>query len=378
MQTYEYDKDLIKNSLTIEQIIDVLSEFDADPILQGDKIISKTVCHCGQQHKLFYYDNTKLFRCYTDCGDTFDIFELTRKVKSRVQKKIKYTPEGKEYTTDWELPDAIRYIAEKFGFSPKQKIDDKNLVSLLEDWKILNSYDRIKDIQQESQTVELKVYDDSILTRLPHPNIGIWEREGMKKEILDAAGICYDPKNNGIVIPHYDKDNNLIGIRERTLDLSLVDRGKYRPAIINGIMYNHPLSFNLYNLNKSKDNIAKIKKAFLFESEKSTLLYASYFGKENDISVACCGSAFIGYQYKLLVEAGAEEICISLDKQFQKVNDDEYKKLTKNLLNMQKKYGSKTQLSFLFDNNNLIGYKDSPIDRGPDIFLQLFKERIIL
>ena len=143
-------------------------------------------------------------------------------------------------------------------------------------------------------------------------------------------------------------------------------------------MYNHPLSFNLYNLNKSKDNIAKIKKAFLFESEKSTLLYASYFGKENDISVACCGSAFIGYQYKLLVEAGAEEICVSLDKQFQEVNDDEYKKLTKNLLNMQKKYGSKTQLSFLFDNNNLIGYKDSPIDRGPDIFLQLFKERIIL
>ena len=79
-----------------------------------------------------------------------------------------------------------------------------------------------------------------------------------------------------------------------------------------------------------------------------------------------------------MVEAGAEGICISLDKQFQEVNDDEYKKLTKNLLNMQKKYGSKTQLSFLFDNNNLIGYKDSPIDRGPDIFLQLFKERIIL
>ena len=378
MQTYEYDKDLIKNSLTIEQISDVLTEFDAEPHLQGDKIVSKTVCHCGQQHKLYYYDNTKLFRCYTDCGDTFDIFELTRKVKSREQKKIKYTLEGKSYESDWELPDAIQYIAEKFGFSPKQKIEDKELASLLDDWKILNSYDRIKNIQQVSQVVELKEYDDIILTRLPHPIIGIWEREGMTREVLRDANICYDPKNNGIVIPHYDKDNRLIGIRERTMDLSLVDRGKYRPAIINGIMYNHPLSLNLYNLNKSKDNIKQIKKAFLFESEKSCLLYASYFGKDKDISVACCGSAFINYQYKLLVEAGAEEICVSLDKQFQEVNDDEYKKLTKNLLNMQKKYGNKTQLSFLFDNKDLIGYKDSPIDRGPEIFLQLFKERIIL
>ena len=60
--------------------------------------------------------------------------------------------------------------------------------------------------------MELKVYDDSILTRLPHPNIGIWEREGMKKEILDAAGICYDPKNNGIVIPHYDINNNYLHV----------------------------------------------------------------------------------------------------------------------------------------------------------------------
>ena len=55
-------------------------------------------------------------------------------------------------------------------------------------------------------------------------------------------------------------------------------------------MYNHPLGLNLYNLNNSKNNIKQIHTAIVFESEKSSLLFQSYFGLENDITVACCGS----------------------------------------------------------------------------------------
>ena len=32
----------------------------------------------------------------------------------------------------------------------------------------------------------------------------------------------------------------------------------------------------------------------------------------------------------------------------------------------------------MFDKTGLLGYKDSPIDDGKDIFLKLFKERIII
>ncbi|MGN1342929.1 MAG: hypothetical protein ACI4VL_07065 [Bacilli bacterium] len=39
-----------------------------------------------------------------------------------------------------------------------------------------------------------------------------------------------------------------------------------------------------------------MKKAIVFEGEKSTLLYRSYFGIENDITVACCGSSLSSYQ----------------------------------------------------------------------------------
>jgi DNA primase len=67
--------------------------------------------------------------------------------------------------------------------------------------------------------------------------------------------------------------------------------GKYRPLIINKVQYSHPLGMNLYGINWAKDNIKNIKKAIVFESEKSVLKYMSYFGIENNIAVACCGSS---------------------------------------------------------------------------------------
>ena len=196
---------------------------------------------------------------------------------------------------------------------------------------------------------------------------------------MNLAWICYDPKNQGVVIPHYDINNRLIGIRERTLIQEQAEKyGKYMPARIAGKMYNHPLSFNLYNLNHSKDNIARMKKAFVFEGEKSVLKYRSYFGEENDLAVAICGSSFINYQAWLLIQLGVEEIIIALDKQFKEPGDEEFQKLVKNLKNIHKKYGKYTKVSYMFDKTGLLGYKDSPIDKSKEIFLELFKNRVNL
>ena len=143
-------------------------------------------------------------------------------------------------------------------------------------------------------------------------------------------------------------------------------------------MYNHPLGFNLYNLNNSKDAIKIIKKAIVFEGEKSPLLYASYFGTDNDITVATCGSTLLNNQVQLLLSLGVEEIIIAFDKQFKKIGDDEWKRLIKNLTNLHTKYGAFVQISYMFDKNDLLGYKDSPIDQGPEIFLQMFNERVTI
>lgn len=371
IQLYQYDKDEIKNSLSIDDVMQVLEEFHAEPELKGEIIVSRTICH-NHTHdetaskKLYYYENTHLFRCFTGCDEPlFDIFELVRRVKNR------------EENLEWELPQAIDYIAKMFGFQPNDNSETFQLDNL-EDWKIFERYDRIKDINVQTQEITLKEYDGSFLKNLPQVIIKPWEREGINFEQLERHNICYDPKTGGIVIPHYDINNRLVGIRERTMVLENEQYGKYRPAFFRGQLYNHPLSYNLYNLNFSKDNIRKYRKAIVFEGEKSCLKYGSFFSQENDISVGVCGSAFTNYQAWLLINLGVEEIIIGLDKQFQEKGDQEFKKLVRNLKNIHKKFGHFTVISYLFDKENLLNYKDAPVDQGKDVFLELYKNRVNL
>ena len=366
---YKYDKDKLKENLTIDQVFDLVAELGGEPRMVSDAnlFVSRTICHGGHSHKLYYYDNTKLFKCYTECSpDIFDIYELVRKVKS-------------QYTTEWQLPQAIEFVANYYGiFSVANDFD--NTQEKLQDWQVLNKYDKISSTNDnEKQTVELTFFDDTVLKYLPHPRIEPWEKEGITREVMESRGICFNPSNYSIIIPHRDMNNNLVGIRERTLVKEDEVYGKYKPASFNGKMYNHPLGFNLYNLNHSKDNIQAYKKAIVFEGEKSCLLYASLFGMENDISVAVCGSSLIKYQVQLLLDLGVNEIIIAFDKQFQESGDDEFKRWTKKLTDLHNKYSSLCQISFMFDKGGeLLGYKESPIDRGADTFLQLFKDRIRL
>jgi hypothetical protein len=135
---------------------------------------------------------------------------------------------------------------------------------------------------------------------------------------------------------------------------------------------------NLYNLNNSKDNIKTMGKAIVFESEKSCLLYQSYFGIENDISVACCGSNISAYQIQMLIDAGAKEIIVAFDRQFQEIGDKEHQHLVANFKKLHAKYKNFVTLSFIFDRHMITNYKASPIDEGAQKFLTLFTERVFL
>lgn len=352
----------IKNNLSIDQVKDLLYSLGGNPIVKGEMIMSQTICHAGHSHKLYYYNNTKLFRCYTNCGDAFDIFDLVLKVKEVDGIK-------------WVLPQAVNFIINFYGLT----IQTENSFfsqEELEDWKVLNKYEQSNSQEKEEKIVEFKFFDDKILKHLPRPKILPWLKEGITQEAMDRSGICYDPVQQGIVIPHYNIDGRLIGIRERTLIKENESNGKYKPAILNYQMYNHPLGFNLYNLNNSKDNIKQMKKAFIFESEKSCLKYISYFGAENDISVAVCGSSLTFYQVELLLGLGIEEMIIAFDREGE--NDDK-KSYVKKFYQLYNKFGAVVQMSFLYDiNGTLLDYKSSPIDHGPEVFLKLFNNRIYL
>ena len=368
----KYNSNEIKQQLTFQQVFDYVAELGGNPKLDpngGEVFVAQTICHNpvgAGSYKLYYYANTQLFRCYTYCGDVFDIYDLTRKW-------------AKQRGEEWSLPRAIGYVARHFGISSSEDENFENDQDKLRDWEILKNYQENTAHSNDKRIVEFKEFDEKILDHFPRPIITPWVKEGIDQDIMLARGICYDPVNQGIVIPHYDENGALIGIRERTLIKEEEIYGKYRPAIINGRQYNHPLGFALYNLNNAKEAIKQLGIAIVFEGEKSTLLYASIFGADNDISVATCGSNLIQHQVDLLVAHGAKEICVAFDKQFKEKGDTEFQQWTKKLTMFHNKYSKQVKVSFLFDKNgDLLGYKDSPIDQGRDTFLKLFKERVRL
>ena len=327
---YEYDIDKIKETLEINQIADLVAELGGEPQTRGEILVCKTICHGGDSHKLYYYDNSHLFHCYTGCENpSFDIFELVRKVKQ------------------WELPQAIEYVAAYYGISGNATV---NFETAIDDYvKELQDYERIQNIDLSTKIVELKTYDDKFLNNFPHPLIKPWLEDNITEDAMKRFEIAYDPKNLGVIIPHRDIEGRLIGIRERTLIKENAEKyGKYRPLQIGNKMYNHPLSFSLYGI---------------------------YQNKDNNIGVACCGSNLIAYQVSLLQSLGVEEIIVALDRQYKTLNDPEHKKLVRNLKTIDRKYGNFVKITFMFDLGNSLPYKASPSDAGKQVFMKLFRER---
>jgi len=356
-----YSKEEVKEQISIEDIYNLLDFYSAEPQIFGDYIVAKTICHNGigeGSRKLYYYDNTTLFKCYSgDCG-TFDIFELIQKV------------EGID-----DLNKAIYFVVNFFNL--QSYLEESDLAETAEDWKIFKRYDKINDLSVNKDKVVLPEIPNYI-EHYPSFYFPAWEAEYIPKEIMDYMDIKYDPVNGNILIPHRDENNRLVGIRQRTLVQENEEFGKYRPARISGHLCNHPLSFNLYGLNVSKENIKRAGIAIVVESEKAALQIMNYLGIEGTIAVAMSGSQLSKYQFQLLLDNGAKEICIGLDKDFHENGDDDFKTLVNKLEKLYQKYSTYANISFLFDKEDLLDYKFSPTDAGKDIFLYLWRNRVIL
>lgn len=352
-----FDKDSVKEYLDIENMYDLLDYLGAEPRDMGDYLVCRTICHDGDSHKLYYYDNTQLFKCYSgECG-SFDIFELVMKVKGI------------------DLNTAVYYIVNYFNL--QHSIDEIEEENLTEDWKLFKKWEGLNDSVVKNDKIVLPEIERNIIDNYPQPRILTWEREFIPKEVSDYMGIRYNPIDGAILIPHYDENDRLVGIRQRTLVSDDEIYGKYRPIRLHGKMLSHPLGFNLYGLNKSKDRIKEMKTALVFESEKGVMQAINYMGIKNNICVAMCGSTLSNYQFNLLLDAGAEEICIGIDKDYEKIYNDDYKKILNKMEKMYNKYSPLCNISFMFDTVGLTGYKQSPTDCGKDTFIELWTNRIV-
>lgn len=346
-------KQIIDN-LDINSIVELMKKLGADRYEEKEKFfIFPTICHninsAEASMKLYLYKDTKLFVCYTSCS-TMSIFKF-----------LKTYYETRQIEYDW-FEDIYNVVLNCGNFRPKEGFDTIQYQSLKERYRI------------KKKTVELQQYSNGILDIFMKNYPVEWLNDGISRRAMDKYNIKYSVSQNKIIIPHYDINNNLIGIRGRALDEWEIENiGKYMPIQIEKKWYTHPLSLNLYGLNHTKENIKKYGICYIGEAEKFCLQSESF--SFPNCSCAVCGSQFNKYQLDILMKnCQPKEIVICFDKE-EKDKEDKY---FFKLYNLCKKYINYCKMSFIYDNDNLLKLKESPTDCGENIFKKLLEKRIIV
>jgi len=356
------DKDKLKNQLTKDDITKIVcslgSQFPRED--HRGNLIFQTVCHNIEDtgsYKLYYYDNTKLFNCYTECQSSFDIFDLITKNKKVLHR-------------EWEFKDSIFHVMNMTGYSAVIASDNgEATIKRIDDWDFLSRYKK-----QSSSLVTLPDYIPYVLDIYKNYYHKLWLDEGIDKEAMKKFNIKFDVFNNKIIIPHYSIDNKLIGIRGRSLNLEDIQHGrKYMPVKVENTIYSHPISCNLYGLSHNLKTIKKLRKILIVEGEKSVLKVETYYPNHN-FSIAVCGDKISDFQKELILKY-ADEVIIGFDK------SELYQSGTKNqsIINLRllgKKFAPYIKTYIIVDKENLLDLKDAPVDKGKDILEQLMHKKI--
>lgn len=348
---------LIKQKITDNDVKEILEEYDVFPIKEDDNtIIFPTACHNINPHdaspKLYYYKDSKVFYCFTECNKSYDIIELIMTIEKIRGNNLSFIDALEK------IKDKLHY-QEEFYTMPQKHIYDS----------VQNYY------RKANNKIPYSIYEKNIMNffefYLPYE----WAKDGITLAELKKFNIRYYASENQMVIPHYNINMDLVGIRIRAFNQEDIVKGKYRPLKLENTIYSHPLSQFCYGLWENKNNIKETQKAIIFEGEKSTLLGEQL---EYNNTVACCGSNISKVQIMQLVNCGAKEIIIAFDKEYKDNRDKKNEIYYNKLYTLAKRYSLYCNMSFIFDFENLLKEKDSPIDNGIEIFNHLLERRIKL
>lgn len=366
----------VLDKITEEEILNIIYEITKEkPFkIKEKEIWFSTVCHGGDSHKLCYFRESKDFYCYTNCGK-MNLFSFIMNIRN------------------CSFKEALSFLGARVGLRKRQGISSNISPFLKEEQSFLER--RKKNRQGTSKIFKanpIPIIEDSILNYFEPVYYLGWIEEGITIETMQKYNIRWYEARKHIIIPHYNIYGQLVGIRRRTLNEEEIPYGKYMPESVwdkydGSVEFAHSLGLNLYGLNHTKKAIKQSKTVIVVEGEKSVLLSDSYFG-DNSIAIATCGFTISNWQRDILLKLGIDEIVIAFDKDFnpldfegkeeQLKNTNEYKKYERfcdRLINIGEKFAPYCKVTIIWDRENLLDIKDSPFDKGKEIFERLYKER---
>lgn len=186
--------------------------------------------------------------------------------------------------------------------------------------------------------------------------LSVWEEEGISRDSMDRFEVFYDGFSERIVYPIRNDMGTIVNIGGRTLD-PLWKEKKLRK-------YTYFSSWGalnvIYGLYENLEHIMRQKEIILFEGCKSVLM-ADTYGIKN--TGAILTSHLNPNQMRLLARLGVH-VVFALDEDVDITKDHNIGKLRRF-----------ANVSYLWDKDGLLQPKDSPIDQGYDVFINLYERR---
>ena len=343
-------------TLSDRDIYSLLEHLGGNPKESNRGLDAQSICHNHDgsgKHNLRYFSESHSFNCFSSCGH-MSVYDLVSNV------------------LELDFYNSFKYVLSFFNqsiydMSYKQKSyeDDIDLSFFNREFKVESN--KLKELSPKV----LNVYYDQYYKG--------WINEGISIKTMQKYNIKTSIIDEQIIIPHYDEDNRLVGVRCRNLNKQLVNDGKkYMPVFQGGDMLNHSTGSVLYGLNFNKEMINKRRKIILFESEKAVMQLDSYMP---DMSIGVClsGSSLTNKQIEIIKDLNVDEVIVAIDKEFKQLGDEEEryyaKKIEETIL---KKLNNMFHVSVIWDIENDLETKMAPTDAGRETFIKLLNNRIIL
>ena len=200
--------------------------------------------------------------------------------------------------------------------------------------------------------------EDTLLRYEKRPDkLKIWRDEGISDESMARFQVFYDPFSNRLVYPIRNQSGSIVNVGGRTLDPD------WKAKKLRKYTYFYPWNNGMniiYGLFENFKSIKQQHEIILFEGAKSVML-ADSFGIKN--TGALLTSHISTAQFRILAALGCR-VVLALDNDVDITKDHNAQKL--------KRY---VHVSYLHDDKGILDEKDSPVDKGKEVFVELLQNR---
>ena len=308
--------------------------------------------------KLYFYKDSQIYFGYTS-SRSYDIISLVQTRLSLLKQPCSFL-------------DACQFILDTTNINP-DSISRVKKEGHVYDWSNLERFIKVRKYGNQ-----LSEYNRNIIDTLPPLYPQAWIDEGISEETMDKYQIRYYERCNQTVIPCFDDEARLVGVRVRNWDKDRVEQAKYMPLVtLDGQCYKFNTNQVFYGINYNKPEIERTGKVIIVESEKAVMKLDTYMGRHN-IALGMYGSNLGIQRRNQLLKMGVNTVSYVVDNDFIGQDDAFFEQWREKIQHFIKLWDGFCRVEIVWDNLGLLGPKENATDRTKEIWEQLWENREII